>query len=127
MPAPLLWGLLAFVTNYIPNIGFVIGLIPPAVLALLEGGPSFALSSCVYSVVNLVIQSVIQPKLVGDAVGLSATLTFLSLIVWAGSSAPIGAVIAVPLTLLVKALLVDVDPHARWLGSLLGDRREAPS
>ena len=127
VPAPLLWGLLAFVTNYIPNIGFIIGLIPPAVLALLEGGPSLALTViALYSVVNLVIQSVIQPKLVGDAVGLSATLTFLSLIVWAGILGPIGAVMAVPLTLLVKAVLVDVDPQARWIGSLLGDRRDPP-
>ena len=96
-------------------------------LALLEGGPSLALTViALYSVVNLVIQSVIQPKLVGDAVGLSATLTFLSLIVWAGILGPIGAVMAVPLTLLVKAVLVDVDPQARWIGSLLGDRRDPP-
>jgi predicted PurR-regulated permease PerM len=126
VPAPVLWGLLAFITNYIPNIGFVIGLIPPALLALLEGGPSLALTVVVlYSVVNLVIQSIIQPKLVGDAVGLSATLTFLSLIVWAGILGPIGAVMAIPLSLLAKAVLVDVDPQLRWVGSLLGDRRVA--
>jgi predicted PurR-regulated permease PerM len=125
VPAPVLWGLLAFITNYIPNIGFVIGLVPPAVLALLEGGPSLALTVIVlYSVVNVVIQSVIQPKLVGDAVGLSATLTFLSLIVWAGILGPIGAVMAVPLTLLVKAVLVDVDPQSLWVGALLGDQRD---
>jgi predicted PurR-regulated permease PerM len=125
VPAPVLWGLLAFVTNSIPNVGFVIGLVPPALLALLEGGPSLALTVILlYSVVNLVIQSVIQPKLVGDAVGLSATLTFLSLIVWAGILGPIGAVMAVPLTLLVKAVLVDVDPQARWVGDLLGDERD---
>jgi predicted PurR-regulated permease PerM len=125
VPAPVLWGLLAFITNYIPNIGFVIGLVPPAVLALLEGGPSLALTVvALYSVVNLVIQSVIQPKLVGDAVGLSATLTFLSLIVWAGILGPIGAVMAVPLTLLVKAVLVDVDPQSLWVGALLGDQRD---
>ena len=125
VPAPVLWGLLAFITNYIPNIGFIIGLVPPAILALLEGGPSLALTVIVlYSVVNLVIQSIIQPKLVGDAVGLSATLTFLSLIVWAGILGPIGAVMAIPLTLLVKAVLVDVDPRARWIGGLLGDLRD---
>jgi AI-2 transport protein TqsA len=125
VPAPVLWGLLAFITNYIPNIGFVIGLVPPTVLALLEGGPSLALTVIVlYSVVNLVIQSVIQPKLVGDAVGLSATLTFLSLIVWAGILGPIGAIMAVPLTLLVKAVLVDVDPQSLWVAALLGDQRD---
>ena len=66
----MLWGLLAFITNYIPNIGFVIGLVPPAILALLEGGPGLMLTVIVvYSVINVIIQSVIQPKFVGDAVG----------------------------------------------------------
>ena len=84
IPAPLLWGLLAFITNYIPNIGFIIGLIPVAVLGLLEGGVGLMLGViAVYCLVNVVIQSVIQPKVVGDAVGLSATLTFLSLVFWA--------------------------------------------
>ena len=128
VPAALLWGLLAFITNYIPNIGFVIGLVPPAILALLEGGwSSFALVVVVYRVINLIIQSVIQPKIVGDEVGLSAVVTVLSLVVWSVLLGPIGAVLAVPLTLLVKALLVDVDPHTQWVGSLLGDRRGAPS
>ena len=78
VPLPLTWGLLAFITNYIPNIGFIIGLIPPAILGLLEGGPSLMLAViAVYCVLNVVIQSVIQPKVVGDAVGLSTTLTLL--------------------------------------------------
>jgi len=76
IPAPLLWGLLAFVTNYIPNIGFVIGLVPPALLALFEGGVTrMLIVIAVYSLVNFVIQSIIQPKYVGDAVGLSGTST----------------------------------------------------
>ncbi len=84
VPVPLLWGLLAFITNYIPNIGFVIGLVPPAILGLLEGGPwLMLLIIAVYSVLNFVIQSVIQPKFVGDSVGISGTLTFLSLVFWA--------------------------------------------
>jgi predicted PurR-regulated permease PerM len=128
VPGALLWGLLAFITNYIPNIGFVIGLVPPAILALLEGGWSlFALVVVVYSVINLIIQSVIQPKIVGDEVGLSAVVTVLSLVVWSVLLGGIGAVLAIPLTLLVKALLVDVDPDTRWVGGLLGDRPASPS
>lgn len=132
VPAPLVWGLLAFLTNYIPNIGFVIGLVPPAMLALLDSGLSLMIAVIVvYSVLNLVIQSVIQPKVVGEAVGLSATLTFMSLIFWSWIMGPIGAVMAVPFTLFVRALLVESDPAKRWLmpliaGSapveLLGDR-----
>ena len=120
VPLPLLWGLLAFITNYIPNIGFVIGLVPPAILALLQGGPKLMASVVVaYSVINFVIQSIIQPKIMADAVNLSLTLTFLSLVFWAFVIGPPGAVLAVPLTLLTKALLLDVDPNTRWISSLI--------
>ena len=120
VPLPLLWGLLAFITNYIPNVGFIIGVIPPALLALLEGGPGLMLAVIVaYSVINFIIQSVIQPKVMADAVNLSLTLTFLSLVFWAFVIGPIGAVLAIPLTLLTKALLLDADPNTRWISSLL--------
>jgi AI-2 transport protein TqsA len=120
VPAALVWGVLSFVTNFIPNIGFVIGLVPPAALALLEGGPKLMIAVIiVYCVANVLIQSVIQPKIVGDALGLSATLTFLSLVFWAWVLGPLGALLAIPMTLLAKALLVDVDPQARWVIPLL--------
>lgn len=132
VPAPLVWGLLAFLTNYIPNIGFIIGLVPPAILALLDGDLSLMLAViAVYSLLNVIIQSVIQPKVVGEAVGLSVTLTFLSLIFWSWIMGPIGAVMAVPFTLFVRAIFVEADPEKSWLmpliaGSapmeLLGDR-----
>ena len=73
-----------------------------------------------YSVINFIIQSIIQPKFVSDAVNLSLTLTFLSLVFWAFVIGPLGAVLAIPLTLLAKALLLDVDPSTRWISSLLG-------
>ena len=117
---PLVWIVLAFITNYIPNVGFVIGVVPPALLGLLSGGPRLMITVIVvYSVINFVIQSVIQPKYVGDAVDLSLTLTFLSLVFWAWVIGPLGALLAIPLTLMVKALLVDIDPASRWVGSLL--------
>ncbi|MGC5256550.1 AI-2E family transporter [Gordonia sp. DT218] len=120
VPLPILWGLLSFITNYIPNIGFVIGVIPPALLALLDGGVGqMLLVIVVYSAINIVIQSVIQPKFVGDAVGLSTTLTFLSLVFWAWVIGPLGAILAVPLTLMSKALLIDIDPSTRWVDVLL--------
>lgn len=120
IPLPWLWGLLAFITNYIPNVGFVIGVVPPALLGLLDHGLSTMIWVLVaYSVVNFIIQSIIQPKVVGDAVGLSTTLTFLSLVFWAWILGPLGAVLAIPLSLLVKALLLDVDPSTRWLSGLI--------
>jgi predicted PurR-regulated permease PerM len=124
IPLPWLWGLLAFITNYIPNVGFFIGIVPPALLGLLDQGLSTMIWVIVgYSVVNFVIQSIIQPKFVGDAVGLSTTLTFLSLVFWAWILGPLGAVLAIPLSLLVKALLLDVDPSTRWLGRLISGGR----
>ncbi|CCH88447.1 Putative permease [Modestobacter italicus] len=115
IPLPLLWGLLSFITNYIPNIGFVLGLLPPAALGLLQGGPRLlVLVVLAYVITNFVIQSLIQPKFVGDAVGLSITLTFLSLVFWSAILGPLGALLAIPLTLLAKALLIDIDPATRW-------------
>ncbi len=127
VPLPVLWGLLAFVTNYIPNIGFIIGLLPPVLLALLEGGWQLAIVvTVVYIVLNFVVQSLIQPRVVGDAVGLSVTVTLLSLVFWTWAIGPLGAVLAVPLTLLAKALLVDSDPRAAWASAfLVSDRVSA--
>ncbi|MFC4334197.1 AI-2E family transporter [Salininema proteolyticum] len=120
VPLPILWALLAFVTNYIPNIGFVIGLAPPALLAFLEGGAGTMLGVIAfYSVVNFVLQSVVQPKVVGDSVNLSVTLTFIALIFWTWVIGGLGAVLAVPLTLLAKALLVDSSPSASWIATLM--------
>lgn len=120
VPLPVLWGLLSFITNYIPNIGFVIGLVPPAFLALLQGGPRLMVTVvALYCVINFVIQSLIQPKIIGDAVGLSVTVSFLSLVFWAWVLGPLGALLAIPMTLLAKGLLIDIDPGTRWLGALL--------
>jgi len=73
----------------------------------------------VYGVLNVVIQSVIQPKIVGDAVGLSSTITMISLVFWAYTLGAVGALMAVPLTLFAKALLVDADPGSSWLTPLM--------
>ena len=129
IPAAIVWGVLAFVTNYIPNIGFVIGLVPPALLALLDGGWTEMIAVIiVYSVINVGIQSGIQPKIVGDALGLSTTLTFVSLLFWAWVLGPLGALLAIPLTLLAKAMFIDVDPNARWIIPLMsGKDHPAPA
>lgn len=120
IPLPFVWGVLSLITNYIPNIGFVLGLIPPAMLAFFEGGWQLSVWVIViYSIINFVVQSAIQPKFVGDAVGLSATLTFLSLIFWGWVLGPLGALLAVPMTLLAKALLIDADPTAHWMLPLI--------
>ncbi|MBE1591071.1 AI-2E family transporter [Nonomuraea angiospora] len=123
VPLPLLWGVLALIANYIPNIGFIIGLLPPAMLALLEGGvQKMLLVVAAYTVTNVVTQSFILPKFLGDAVGLSTTMTFLSLIVWTFVLGPLGAILAIPLSLLARALFIDSDPAAGWAQALVSGK-----
>ena len=126
VPLAVTWGVLAFVTNYIPNIGFVLGLIPPTLIALLNGGigPAIAVVA-VYTLVNVIIQTLIQPRFTGDAVGITATVAFLSLIFWAYLLGALGALLAVPATLLVKSLLVDHSPSGHWVGALINSSPRA--
>jgi AI-2 transport protein TqsA len=127
VPAAAMWGLLAFVTNYVPNIGFVLGVMPPALLGLLAGGWGELIAIViVYSLLNFVVQTLIQPRFVGDSVGLSMTVTFIALLFWGWVLGALGALLAIPLTLLVKALLVDVDPRGHWLDTLLREEPRAP-
>jgi AI-2 transport protein TqsA len=127
IPAAGIWGLLAFVTNYVPNIGFVLGVVPPALLGLLAGGWGELIAVVViYSVLNFVVQTLIQPRFVGDSVGLSMTVTFVALLFWGWVMGALGALLAIPLTLLVKVMLVDLDPRGHWLDALLREEPRAP-
>lgn len=127
VPLPVVWGLFSFITNFIPNIGFVIGVIPPALLALLEGGWDQALLVVlVYSCINVVIQTFIQPHYVGATVGLSTEMTFLSLVVWTFLLGPLGALLAVPMTLLARALLIDPDGRMAWVSPLISTNVDPP-
>ena len=127
---PVVWAVLSLITNYIPNIGFVIGLVPPALLALVEQGPVTALLVVlIYSVVNFILQSIVQPKFTGDAVGITPTVSFISLLLWAAVFGPLGALIALPFTLMIKAMLIDNDPKTRWINAMIAanpDKVEVP-
>ncbi|TYB57024.1 AI-2E family transporter [Nonomuraea sp. PA05] len=125
VPLPLLWGLLSFITNYIPNVGFVIGLAPPAVLALLDSGvTTMAGVIGAYCVLNFVIQSIIQPKYAGASAGLSTAVTILSLLVWTWALGALGAILAVPLSSFARAVLIDADPVTAWASPLVSGRDE---
>ena len=128
VPAPIVWAVLAFVTNFIPNIGFVLGLIPPAVLAFVVGGwPMFLAVIAIYCVVNVVLQVLVQPKFVSDAVDLSLTLSFFSVVFWTFVIGPLGAILSIPLTLFVRTLVLEGDPGSLWLRWLSGDRTATPA
>jgi len=129
VPLAFTWGVLAFVTNYIPNIGFIIGVIPPALIALLEGGVGDALAVViVFTVINVVVQTIIQPRFTGDAVGINGTVAFVSLIFWAYLLGALGALLAIPATLFLKSLLVDNSVPANWVNALISSapQKETP-
>jgi AI-2 transport protein TqsA len=120
VPLFVTWGVLAFVTNYIPNIGFILGVLPPALIALLDGGVGSAVAVVVvYTVINVVVQTIIQPRFTGDAVGISATVAFASLIFWAYLLGTLGALLAIPATLFLKSVLLDNSDPPSWLNALV--------
>jgi predicted PurR-regulated permease PerM len=120
VPLPVTWGVLAFVTNYIPNVGFVLGLVPPTMIALLAGGVGPAVAvAVVYIVLNIVVQVLIQPRFTGDAVGISPTVAFLSLIFWAYLLGVLGALLAIPATKFVKSMLIDHSVSGQWFGAFI--------
>ncbi|WP_231556243.1 AI-2E family transporter [Cryobacterium sp. MLB-32] len=121
VPAALLWGILVFLCSFIPNVGYFFALVPPAFFGLLVGGWSTMIEVIViYGIINAVVQSVIQPRVVGNAVALSQTLTFFSVLFWAAIIGPIGAIVAVPLTLLGRTILIDAHPPAHWWRPAVG-------
>ncbi|MFA4841699.1 MAG: AI-2E family transporter [Agrococcus sp.] len=127
VPLALVWAVFAFVTNYIPNVGFVVGVIPPTLMALLANGPLNALLTAIlFSVINFVMQSLVQPKVAGDAVGVTPATSFLSLLVWAFALGPVGALLALPATLAVKTLIVDPDPRLAWVTALMSSKLDPP-
>lgn len=123
VPLALVWAVLAFLTNYIPSIGFIIGVIPPTLMALLvHPTPLQAILVVVlFSLLNFIVQSLIQPRFAGDAIGVTPTIAFVSLLFWGWVWGLLGALLALPLTLLFRALLVDTDPESRWVNALISN------
>ncbi len=117
---PVLWGVLAFMLNFVPNIGSIIAAVPAVLLTLVQLGMVPAvLVAAVYVVVNIVIGSFIEPKYMGKELGLSTLVVFVSLVFWGWVLGPVGMLLSVPLTITVK-LALDSKPETRWLGHLLG-------
>lgn len=103
---PVLWGLVAFLLNFVPNIGSIIAAIPAVLLALLINGITIAVLTVFgYVVVNIVIGNVVEPRVMGKGLGLRMLVVFVSLILWGWVFGPIGMLLAVPLTMTLKIML----------------------
>ncbi len=116
---PVLWGLLAFLLNYIPNLGSIIAGAPAVLLAFIQFGIGRALLVAAgYVVVNIVFGNVVEPKLMGQRLGLSTLTVFLSLVFWGWVWGPVGMILSVPLTMVVKIALESRE-DTRWIAMLL--------
>jgi len=121
----LLWGLLFFLLSFIPNIGFVLSVIPPFFVTLLEFGFTRAIIVIVVVIVfNAIVDNMIAPRFMGRSVGLSTLAVFLSVVIWAWVLGPVGALISIPLTLMVKLLFLDSYDSTRPLSLFLAGGAE---
>jgi len=122
---PVMWGVFAFLFNYIPNIGSIIAAVPAVLLALVQlGAVPAAFTGLGFLIVNTVVGSVIEPRIMGQGIGLSALVVFLSLAFWGWVLGPVGMLLSVPLTMAAKIVLGGRE-STRWLSVLLGSNKEA--
>ncbi|MEL6552245.1 MAG: AI-2E family transporter [Cyanobacteria bacterium J06621_11] len=116
-----LWGVLSFLLNFVPNIGFYLAVIPPVLLAVIQlGWLKTVLFAIAYIAINNFFDLVIAPKYLSEGLDLSALVTFLAVIIWAWILGPIGAFLALPLTVMVKKLLLEPFPQTELIADLLG-------
>lgn len=117
---PLLWGLLAFLFNYVPNIGSIIAAVPAVLLAFVQlGGGYAALTALGFLAANVIMGNVVEPRVMGKGLGLSTLVVFLSLVFWGWVLGLVGMLLAVPLTMTVKIAL-ESNPETRHIAVLLG-------
>lgn len=122
---PVMWGLLAFLLNFVPTIGSIIAAVPAVLLALIQLGPFPAgLVAAGYLVVNVVVGNVLEPKWMGKGLNLSPLVVFLSLVFWGWVLGPVGMLLSIPLTIMVKIALENHE-DTFWIGVMLG-AGEAP-
>ena len=122
---PVLWGLVAFLLNYVPTIGSIIAAVPAVLLALIQLGPGPALAATgSYVAINIVMGNVIEPRFMGRGLGLSTLVVFLSLVVWGWLLGPVGMFLSVPLTMTAKIAL-EANPATAWIALLLGPADQA--
>ena len=117
---PVLWGLVAFLLNFVPNLGSIIAAVPAVLLALIQLGTGDALLTAVgYVFVNILVGNVLEPRIMGRGLDLSTLVVFLSLVFWGWVLGPVGMLLSVPLTMMFKIALESTG-ESQWTGVLLG-------
>ncbi|MEZ4315863.1 MAG: AI-2E family transporter [Myxococcota bacterium] len=121
---PIMWGLIAFLFNYVPSIGSIVAAIPPILLAIVQLSPGAALAVAIlYVVVNVTIGNFLEPRFMGRSLGLSPLVVFLSLLFWGWVWGPVGMLFCVPMTVIAK-LFLETQDDTRWIAVFLGSPRE---
>ena len=122
---PLLWGMLAFLLNYVPTIGSIIAAVPAVLLALVQLGPGAAGATAIgFAGINVAFGNLIEPRLMGYGVGISPLVVFIGLVFWGFVFGPVGMLLSVPLTMTLK-LALESDERTRWVAILIGSERDA--
>lgn len=116
----ILWGVLLAVLTFVPYLGFYIALVPPVVLISFERGLTWGLIAFAGAVlVHAAVSTILKPKLISGELNLSPFTVTFSLILWSFVFGPLGAILAVPLTLAIARMVVDVEPSLAWLSTLM--------
>jgi AI-2 transport protein TqsA len=120
----LIWGLLSWIMGYIPTVGFWIALIPPVLLTYSTLGLQTAVIVFLgYVLINGSVQNFIQPRMMGQGLGISPVVVFISLFVWGWLLGGIGAILAVPLTMIIMSVLNNFD-NTRWVATLMSTPKD---
>jgi predicted PurR-regulated permease PerM len=116
-----LWGLIAALMNFIPNVGSILAAVPAVLLAVVQlGVPDAVLVAAGYIAVNLLMGNVLEPRFMGNGLGLSPLVVFLSLMIWGWLFGPAGMFLSIPLTMIAKIAL-EQNPSTRWVAIMLGN------
>ena len=120
-----LWGMMAFLLNYVPNVGSILAAIPAVLLALVQYDLSTALIVAGgYLVINVAIGNFVEPRVMGRGLGLSTLIVFVSLVFWGWVLGPVGMVLSVPLTMIVKIVMEGFE-ETHWIAVLLASNPDA--
>lgn len=122
---PLLWGMLAFLLNYVPTIGSIIAAVPTVLMALVQFGLPEATTTAVgFLAINMLFGNIVEPRMMGYGVGISPLVVFFGLVFWGWVFGPVGMLLSVPLTMTLKMAL-ESEERTRWIAILIGSEKDA--